>query len=168
MSQRTERLESEIQAVLGEILSRGAIRDSRVRNAGLITITYVHVSGDLREARAAFTVFGADAAVLERVRQGLEAARAYVQQELGRRLRMRSTPLLKFDVDRSLDNAFRVDSLLREAAAQSRADQLASAAVPESADGAEGTADAGEPDDDDSDDAPPEDNAGAAQPPRCA
>lgn len=113
MNQRTERLGSDIQAVLSEIMSRGEIRDSRVRGAGLITITRVRVTGDLAEARAAFTVFGADAETLEQVRRGLQAARAYLQQELGRRLRTRKTVMLSFEIDRALDNVFRVDGLLR-------------------------------------------------------
>lgn len=117
MNQRTERLGAEIQSVLGSIIARGDIRDSRVRDAGLVTITRVRVTGDLREARVAFTVFGADDATLEKVRRGLEAARQFLQGELARRLRARNTALLSFEVDRGLDNAFRVDSLLREAAA---------------------------------------------------
>jgi ribosome-binding factor A len=118
MNQRTERLGSEIQAVLGELIARGEIRDSRVRGAGLITFTHVRVTGDLSEARVAFTVFGAKQVVLEQVRRGLQSASAYFQQELGRRLRARKTVMLSFEVDRSLDNAFRVDGLLREAAAE--------------------------------------------------
>lgn len=121
MNQRTERLGSDIQAVLSEIIARGEIRDSRVRGAGLVTITRVQVTGDLSEARATFTVFGASAEVLEQVRRGLQAARAYLQQELGRRLRARKTVMLSFEVDRSLDNAFRVDGLLRADAARNAA-----------------------------------------------
>jgi ribosome-binding factor A len=121
MNQRTERLGAEIQSVLGRIISRGEIRDARVRDAGLVTITSVRVTGDLREARVAFAVFGADDAALERVRQGLQSARSYLQHELGRQLRARNTALLSFVVDRGLDNAFRVDSLLRQEAAASAA-----------------------------------------------
>lgn len=129
VNQRTERLGSDIHAVLSEIIARGEIRDSRVRGAGLVTITRVRVTGDLSEARIAFTVFGADADSLEQVRRGLQAARAYLQQELGRRLRARKTVMLSFEVDRSLDNAFRVDGLLRaDAIAHPRAPALPSPA----------------------------------------
>ncbi|MEO8212345.1 MAG: 30S ribosome-binding factor RbfA [Myxococcales bacterium] len=118
MNQRTERLGSDIHAVLSEIIARGEIRDSRVRGVGLVTITRVRVTGDLSEARAAFTVFGASAETLEEVRRGLQAARAFLQQELGRRLRTRKTVMLSFEVDRALDNAFRVEGLLRADAAR--------------------------------------------------
>jgi len=121
MNQRTERLGAEIHSVLGNIIARGEIRDARVRDAGLVTITRVRVTGDLREARVGFAVFGADDATLERVRQGLQSARSYLQHELGRQLRARNTALLSFEVDRGLDNAFRVDSLLRQEAAATAA-----------------------------------------------
>ncbi|MES1206589.1 MAG: 30S ribosome-binding factor RbfA [Pseudomonadota bacterium] len=120
MNQRTERLGAEIQAVLAELIARGEIRDPRVHEAGIVTITWVRVTGDLSEARVGFTVFGADGKSLERVRQGLQAARAYLQQILARKLRARKTATLSFEIDRTLDNAFRVDGLLRgEAAARS-------------------------------------------------
>jgi ribosome-binding factor A len=130
MNQRAERLGSEIQAVLAEIVARGEIRDSRVRGAGIVTITRVRVTGDLSEARASFTVFGADAATLEQVRRGLQAASPYLQQVLGRRLRARKTALLKFEVDRSLDNAFRIDGLLRGAAARDAAAESSRTPLP--------------------------------------
>ena len=62
MSQRVERVAGEVRAILGEALARDEIKDPRVRGAGLITVTHVRVSGDLRHARALFTVHGMDAA----------------------------------------------------------------------------------------------------------
>src|SRR4029079_14970237 len=69
MSQRTERIAGEVRAVVGEVLARQEIKDPRVRGAGLITVTHVRMSGDLRQARALFTVHGAGEAELERVRE---------------------------------------------------------------------------------------------------
>ena len=72
MSQRVERVASEVRGVLGEVLARDEIKDPRVRGAGLITVTHVRVSGDLQHARASFTVHGLDDAALERVRVGAQ------------------------------------------------------------------------------------------------
>lgn len=121
MKQRTERLGREIQGILGEILARGEIKDPRVRDAGLVTVTHVRVTGDFREARVAFTAFGAADPVLERARQGLQSASPYLQRAIGQRLRTRNTPLLHFDVDHVLDEALRVDSLLRQVRAEAAA-----------------------------------------------
>ena len=71
MSQRMERVAGEVRAVLGEVLARDEIKDPRVRGAGLITVTHVRVSGDLRHARALFTVHGLDdAGARARARRG--------------------------------------------------------------------------------------------------
>ena len=117
MSQRIERVAGEVRAILGEVLARDEIKDPRVRGAGLITVTHVRVSGDLRHARALFTVHDADAATLERVRQGLDHASGYFRQAIARRLRMKVAPAVKFEVDKVFEQAERVEKLLREEAA---------------------------------------------------
>ena len=117
MSQRLERVAGEVRAIVGEVLARDEIKDPRVRGAGLITVTHVRVSGDLRHARALFTVHDADAAKLERVRQGLDNASGYFRQAIARRLRMKVAPAVKFEVDKVFEQAERVEKLLREEAA---------------------------------------------------
>jgi ribosome-binding factor A len=114
VSQRLERVAGEVRAILGEVLARDEIKDPRVRGAGLITVTHVRVSGDLRHARALFTVHDADAAALERVRQGLDHASGYFRQAIARRLRMKVAPAVKFEVDKVFEQAERVEQLLRE------------------------------------------------------
>jgi ribosome-binding factor A len=154
MKQRTERLAMDIQAALGDLLARGEVKDPRVRNTPLITITQVRVTGDLREARVGFTVFGADEPSLERVCQGLTAAKSHLQHELARRLRTRSTPLLTFEIDRSLEQAFEMNRLLREVNAAGTASPTSSgeAAVAPQAEGADEDADHVADGDDDDDD----------------
>ena len=117
MSQRIERVAGEVRAILGEVIARDEIKDPRVRGAGLITVTHVRVSGDLRHARALFTVHDADAAKLERVRQGLDHASGYFRQAIAGRLRMKVAPAVKFEVDMVFEQAERVEQLLREDAA---------------------------------------------------
>lgn len=117
MSQRIERVQGEVRAILGEVLARDEIKDPRVRGAGLITVTHVRISGDLRHARALFTVHDADTATLERVRQGLDHASGYFRQAIARRLRMKVAPAVKFEVDKVFEQAERVEKLLREEAA---------------------------------------------------
>ena len=116
MSQRTERVAGEIRQILGEMVVRGAIKDPRVRDAGLITITHVRISGDLRQARVFFTVHGADDAGLEKVRVGLQSAAGFMRRQVGERLRLKATPGLDFQADRALDQEARIEQLLREVA----------------------------------------------------
>ena len=116
MSQRTERIAGEVRAVVGEVIARQEIKDPRVRGAGLITITHVRMSGDLRQARALFTVHGAGPLELERVREGLDHASGVFRHAIARRLRMKVTPHLTFEVDRVFEQAAKVEELLREVA----------------------------------------------------
>ena len=114
MSQRMERVAGEVRAVLGEALARDEIKDPRVRGAGLITVTHVRVSGDLRHARAFFTVHGLDEPALDRVRAGLDHASGYFRQAIARRLRMKVAPAVTFEVDKVFEQAARVEQILRE------------------------------------------------------
>ena len=114
MAQRVERVAGEVRAVVGEALARDELKDPRVRGAGLITVTHVWVSGDLRHARALFTVHDMDAAGMERVRQGLNHASGYFRHAIAQRLRMKVAPAVKFEVDKVFDQAERVEKLLRE------------------------------------------------------
>ena len=116
MSQRVDRVAGEVRAVLGEVLARDEIKDPRVRGAGLITVTHVRVSGDLRHARALFTVHGLDAAGLDRVREGLDHASGYFRRAIASRLRMKVAPAVTFEVDHVFEQAERVEKLLHEIA----------------------------------------------------
>jgi ribosome-binding factor A len=116
MNQRVQRLATEIRAVLGEILTRQEIKDPRVQDAGLITLTHVRLSGDLQKATALFTVHGADRDALARVRDGLNHASGYLRRRLGRELSVRTIPTVLFKVDDVFEKEERVDALLREVA----------------------------------------------------
>lgn len=116
MSQRVDRVAGEVRAVLGEVLAREEIKDPRVRGVGLITVTHVRVSGDLRHARAMFTVHGLDEASLDKVRQGLDHASGYFRHAIARRLRLKVAPAVTFEVDKVFEQAAKVEGLLREIA----------------------------------------------------
>ena len=113
------RLAAEIRQILGEILARQEIKDPRVQEAGIITLTHVRLTGDLREATALFSVHGADEATLSRVGQGLNHAGGYLRRRLGRELKVRTIPTVRFEIDRVFEHEAKVDSLLREIAAES-------------------------------------------------
>jgi ribosome-binding factor A len=114
MTQRTERVAGEIREILGEIIVRQEIKDPRVRIAGIITFTHVRMSGDLRQARAFFTVHGMDDESLERVRQGLTSAAPFMRRRIADRLRLKSTPSLAFEVDTVFEQEAHIDELLRQ------------------------------------------------------
>jgi ribosome-binding factor A len=128
LTQRTERVAGEVRAVLGEVLARDEIKDPRVRGVGLITVTHVRVSGDLRHARVLFTVHGLDEAQLERVRAGLDHASGYFRSAIARRLSTKVAPAVTFEVDHVFDQAMHIEALLHDV------ESTASAAPPETED----------------------------------
>jgi ribosome-binding factor A len=118
VKERVARLATEIRQILGEIVTRQEIKDPRVQAAGLITITHVRLTGDLRQATALFTVHGADAAALARVREGLNSAGGYLRHRLGKELSVRAIPSVSFEVDQVFELEERVDAALKDIAAE--------------------------------------------------
>ena len=107
---RPERVGAEIQAAVGELLSRGMLRDPRI---GYITITGVKVSPDLRVARIFWSMLGDEAARKE-TQAGLEAAKGFVRREVTARVKLRVSPEVFFVFDKSVGEGDKIDRLLRE------------------------------------------------------
>ena len=106
---RTDRVGALLQEALSETILRG-VKDPRV---GMVTVTGVDLSPDLKYARVFVSIVG-DAETRTRSLAGLASARAYLQAQAGKRLGLRYTPELRFEIDPSFDAAERVERLLRE------------------------------------------------------
>jgi ribosome-binding factor A len=106
---RPERVAQIVQQLLGERFARG-MRDPRI---GLVTITGVKMSPDLREARAYWTVHG-DAGQRAQTAKGLEKARSYLRREIGVELKLRVVPELRFTYDEAIDRGERIEQLIRQ------------------------------------------------------
>jgi len=105
---RPERVAQVIQQLLGELFARG-MRDPRI---GLVTITGVKMSPDLREARVYWTVHG-DASQRKHTAKGLDKARGFLRREIGLQLKLRMTPDLYFTYDEAIDRGERIEQLIR-------------------------------------------------------
>ena len=109
MSQRTDRLDSQIQQELMQLLQRD-VKDPRV---GFATITRVETSRDLGHAKVWVSVYGTDeerAASIE----ALRSATPWLRRQLGERLRLRHVPQLSIRADDSIESGDRVLRILRE------------------------------------------------------
>ena len=107
---RPERVGQEIQAALGEILSRGQLRDPRI---GFITITGVKLTPDLLTAKVFYSMIGTDEQRAD-TQKGLDAAKGFVRREVTSRVQLRVSPEVIFAFDASVDEGDKIDSLLRE------------------------------------------------------
>jgi len=97
-----------IQQLLGELFARG-MRDPRI---GLVTITGVKMSPDLREAWVYWTVHG-DSDQRKNTAKGLDNARGFLRREIGLKLKLRVTPDLHFTYDEAIDRGERIEQLIR-------------------------------------------------------
>jgi ribosome-binding factor A len=109
---RHERVGEEIHHEVSAMLA-GELKDPRV--AGMITLTEVRVTPDLKHARIFVSVCGTPAERAN-VLKGLEAATGYIRLELTHRLQMRRVPELHFVLDTSGAEGNRIIELLRQAA----------------------------------------------------
>lgn len=108
-SKRTARLNEQLKREIAELV-RTEVRDPRV---GLVSITGVHVSADLSTARVFVRALGDEAERLECL-DGLRAAAPFIRRALGQELHVRRIPELRFQEDRSLEHAQRIEEILSE------------------------------------------------------
>ena len=86
------------------------IRDPRVRD---VTVTYVEVSGDLRQAKVHVSVMG-DEKKQELCMHGLRSSTGFLQQKVSERVDTRYTPRLKFVLDSGVKKSVEVSRILGE------------------------------------------------------
>ena len=103
---RTERVGEEFREILAEEIQR--LKDPRI---GFVTVTGVKVSADLRVAWVYYTAFG-DERARSGSRAALRSAAAHLRHELGRQIRLKATPELRFEEDATAVIGERIDSII--------------------------------------------------------
>ena len=109
MSQRTDRLDSQIRAELAELLQR-EMKDPRL---GFATITRVETARDLGTAKVWVSIMGTDIE-REKTMKALTDAAPWLRRQLGGRLTVRHIPQLIIRHDDSIEAGDRVLRLLRD------------------------------------------------------
>jgi ribosome-binding factor A len=112
-SQRQLRVGEALRHALADILARGEMRDPALAEVRA-TVTEVRVSPDLKAATAFVTPFGGgDAAALAKT---LNNAAGFFRMRLAAAVELRVAPVVRFEVDRSFDQAMRIEQILRSPA----------------------------------------------------
>jgi ribosome-binding factor A len=106
---RADRVGEQIRAELADILLKKT-KDPRV---GFVTITRVDLSDDLKHAKVFVSVLGDEKARKDTLK-GLGSAAHFLRGELGRRIKMRSTPELAFVLDTSIEKGAHTLDILRK------------------------------------------------------
>ncbi|MGI8930158.1 MAG: 30S ribosome-binding factor RbfA [Candidatus Limnocylindria bacterium] len=109
MTQRTDRLDSQIRSELMELLQR-EMKDPRI---GFATITRVETARDLGSAKVWVSILGTDEE-REQTMRALTAAAPWLRRQLAARLTLRHMPQLVIKHDDSIEAGDRVLKLLRE------------------------------------------------------
>jgi ribosome-binding factor A len=104
---RSERVADLLRCEVSTIIEHD-LKDPRI---GFVTVTAVRVTDDLKQARVLVTMLG-DEEAREKSLQALQHASKHIRQLLGRRVRLKYIPQLKFAYDDTADAGRRIDRLL--------------------------------------------------------
>ena len=108
-SNRIGRINEEIQRELSALIR--TVKDPRVGSAGVVSVTAVETTSDLKYAKIYVSVLDKSAAA--QALKGLKSASGYLRRELGRALNLRNTPELAFVRDDSIDKGAHILDMLR-------------------------------------------------------
>lgn len=109
-ARRADRVAEAIRMEIATFLREGA-KDPRL--VGLVTITAVEVTRDLRHAKLFISVMGSDserAATLD----ALESMKGHLRTRLSKSMSLRVAPDISFKLDESVARAARIESLLAQ------------------------------------------------------
>ena len=106
-SNKIARINDDIQRVISAKLRD--IKDPRVQQ-GMISVTRVETTGDLRYSKIWLSVMGLESE--KDFRKGLKSASGWLRRELGSSLDLRYTPELVFEVDRSIEYGAHISEMI--------------------------------------------------------
>ncbi|MBV6658356.1 MAG: 30S ribosome-binding factor RbfA [Devosiaceae bacterium] len=109
-SQRQLRVGELVRHALSDILARGDVRGADL-GGSLISVSEVRMSPDLKIATAFIAPIGPGDA--QAMCKALAGAQKDLRHQIGRRLKLRFTPTLRFLPDTSYDAFGRIDDILR-------------------------------------------------------
>ena len=107
-SNKLQRTNDDIQFVLSNLLRQ--VKDPRVNQGSLISITRVDTTGDLRYCKVYVSILGN---VDEKeFKKGVKSASPWLRRELGVALNLRYTPELIFELDKSIEYGAHINTVL--------------------------------------------------------
>ena len=107
-SNKLQRTNDDIQFILSNLLRQ--VKDPRVNQGSLTSITRVDTTGDLRYCKVYVSVLGE---VNEKeFKKGVKSASPWLRRELGIALNLRYTPELIFELDKSIEYGAHIHSVM--------------------------------------------------------
>ena len=106
-SNKIARINDDIQRVVSSKLRD--IKDPRVQQ-GMISVTRVETTGDLRYAKVWLSVLGLRDE--KEFKKGLKSAAGWLRREMGQAMNLRYTPELVFELDHSIEYGAHISELI--------------------------------------------------------
>ena len=109
-SNKLSRTNEDIRFALSQLLPK--VKDPRVQQGDLLSITRVDTTGDLRYCKVYLSVLGE---INEKdFKKGLKSVSPWLRRELGSALNLRYTPELIFELDKSIAHGAYINSLIEK------------------------------------------------------
>ena len=106
-SYNIERINEDIQFAISKLLRE--IKDPRV-NQGMISVTRVETTGDLKYCKIWLSVMGMENE--KEFKKGLKSASGWLRRELGNSVKLRNTPELVFEIYHSIEYGAHINEIL--------------------------------------------------------
>ena len=106
---RLGRIDEEYRKEISSIISHD-LKNPNV--TGLISVTRVKVTNDLKFAKVSVSILNSKN--VKETLEGLKKSSGYLRSELAKRINLRNTPELVFELDESLEYGARIDTLLNQ------------------------------------------------------
>ena len=108
-SNRMDKINEELKKELSVII------DNNLKNphiTGIISVTKVKTAPDLRYARVYISLLNCKN--IKETLDGLKSASGFMRSELARRINLRYTPELRFEIDDSMEYGAKIENILKE------------------------------------------------------
>jgi ribosome-binding factor A len=96
-----------------EVVSMAILRDLRDPRIQDVTVTYVEVSPDMRQAKVHVSVMGDDAKQRLSL-HGLQSSAGFLQSKISERIDTRYTPRLRFELDMGVKKSLAISQMLSD------------------------------------------------------
>lgn len=108
--ERINRISEEVKRELSDIIMHD-LKDPRI--TGMISIVNLKVTKDLRYAKVYISIYGSDEDKKNAI-DGLRNAAGFLRKEIGRRVQLRYTPELIFEMDDSIEQGIYISNLIEK------------------------------------------------------
>ena len=106
---RIGRIDEEYRKELSQIIGY-ELKNPNV--TGMISVTKVKVTPDLKFAKVYVSILNSKN--VKETMEGLKKSSGFIRTELAKRINLRNTPELIFEIDDSMEYGAKIDSILRE------------------------------------------------------